>query len=228
MAWSLHIRSGAQSNQKSFFGGKPRLPCGTEIPICRLCGARQTFYFQVAFPEGATWAGNTLGVFSCTRCAYENHLIPDMLACALRGADIPEGFLTDYQKNFAFVVFPTDQGSIVGDYEESILFSEIGMIEGDVLGSFGKLGERRNGSLGIKVRRPTRGALEWRSSFRWPTNFNSKQLPRHYPKSSQTSWETQLRHRWTIMSCLWAMPSTCLAPRPEIAWSTQYLSVISV
>lgn len=139
MTWRLQHKPGHQSEQLSFIGGKPRLPVGKVVPCCQLCGSPQTFFFQVAMPEGAAWEGSTLSVYQCTRCADEDHLIPEMLHSGLTGADIPEGFLNK-QPNFTFVVFPTDQGAIVSEYEKSILFSEIQFVEGNTAGSFGKLG----------------------------------------------------------------------------------------
>lgn len=90
-------------------------------------------------PEGAVWEGSTISVYQCTRCADENHLIPKMLHSGLAGADIPAGFLND-QPNFSFVVFPTDQGEIVSSYDKTIRFAEIQFVEGNAVGSFGKLG----------------------------------------------------------------------------------------
>ena len=140
MAWSLQPRAAKQSAQLSFIGGKPRLPAGESVPTCQLCGSPLTFFFQIAMPKGSMWEGSTLAVYQCTKCADENHLIPEMLRSTLRGADIPYGFLARYQRNFAFLVFPTDQGEIVYGYEESLLFSEIQLQKGSTLGSFGKLG----------------------------------------------------------------------------------------
>ena len=138
MTWYLKHKPGDQSNQVSFLGGKPRLPAGKEVPSCQLCGSQQTFFFQVAIPKGG-WAGSTLAVYQCTRCADEDHLIPEMLNSGFAEADIPQGFL-NHQPNFSFEVFPTDQGLIVSSYKETILFSEIQFVEGDSIGSFGKLG----------------------------------------------------------------------------------------
>jgi hypothetical protein len=139
MAWSLQSLPGTQSDHTSFIGGKPRLPIGMEIPVCQLCRSPQTFFFQVAMPEGTLWPGSSLGVYQCTRCADGGHLIPEMLTTALPGADIPQGFLKEYQRNFSLLVFPTDQCEIATHYEESIVFSEIQLAEGDTLGSLGKL-----------------------------------------------------------------------------------------
>lgn len=140
MTWSLQHQSGKQSAQLSFIGGKPRLPAGRNIPTCRLCGAIQTFFFQIAMPEAACWAGSTIAVFHCTKCVDENHLIPHMVDSGRIGANIPDGFLEEYQRNFSFEVFPTSSGKVVDQYKESIRFSEIRLVEGNALGSFGKIG----------------------------------------------------------------------------------------
>lgn len=142
--WGLQQVVGNQSDQLSFIGGKPRLPSGTKVPTCKLCGSTQTFFFQVAMPKGSIWDGLTLAVYQCTKCADESHLIPEMLESRLAGADIPSGFLTQYQRNFSFVIFPTDQGEIVDSYDEPISFSEIQLVEGDSVGSFGKLEGKPN------------------------------------------------------------------------------------
>lgn len=98
-----------QSNQKqnesdlSFIGGQPCIPPSIEMPVCELCGAEQTFFFQVAFPEGHVWQGLSMAVFACTSCAHEEYLIPEMLQGALPNADIPEGFLDSYQRNFKII-----------------------------------------------------------------------------------------------------------------------------
>ncbi|KRG16934.1 hypothetical protein ACA29_02470 [Lederbergia galactosidilytica] len=39
----------------SFIGGQPRIPENLDIPSCSLCGSEQTFFFQIAFPEGHSW-----------------------------------------------------------------------------------------------------------------------------------------------------------------------------
>jgi hypothetical protein len=113
MAWTVQLGPNSQSDQLSFIGGKPRLPSEKKIPACQLCSSPQTFFFQIAMCDGAMWEDNTLGVFQSTKCADENHLIPEMLGSEpLSGADIPEGFLIQYQRNFSFVVFPTCEGTM--------------------------------------------------------------------------------------------------------------------
>ncbi|MFF2445494.1 hypothetical protein ACFVSW_00215 [Neobacillus sp. NPDC058068] len=116
------------SNQKqmegdlSFIGGHPCIPASMEIPVCQLCGAEQTFFFQVAFPEEHIWHGFSMAVFACTSCAHEEYLIPEMLQDTLRGVDIPEGFLEDYQKNFKCNIFETKKGVYRDSYQEKIQF----------------------------------------------------------------------------------------------------------
>ncbi|MBI3560525.1 MAG: hypothetical protein HY080_02245 [Gammaproteobacteria bacterium] len=114
-----------KEEQSSFIGGKPSLPQETDIPLCKLCGAEQTFYLQIAFPDKHVWTGLTLAVFSCTTCVDENHLIPEMLNSSLNGADIPLHFLNEYQKNFRLLVFETSRGKLRRDYSEKILYKPL-------------------------------------------------------------------------------------------------------
>jgi hypothetical protein len=109
----------------SFIGGKPLLPQGVSVPECKLCGAKQSFFFQVAFPDAHAWSGLTMSVFSCTSCADEDHLIPRMLNVPLHDADIPESFLTEYQDNFRFLVFESKLGKIKHDYAEKVKFKPL-------------------------------------------------------------------------------------------------------
>jgi len=102
-------------NDQSYIGGKPTLPEDWEIPLCKLCGREQTFFFQVAFPEGYEWAGSSLAVFACTSCASEDYAIPELLD-VLQEAVIPDGFLETYQTNFRFFVFGTLSARIRNDY----------------------------------------------------------------------------------------------------------------
>lgn len=90
--------------------------------MCKLCGAPMTFYFQVAYPWDHVWAGSTLAVFACTSCADESHLIPEMLEGSLPGADIPEGFLENYQRNFRFLISPTEEGELRTDIPARVVF----------------------------------------------------------------------------------------------------------
>ena len=117
--------------EDSFVGGKPKLPASMPIPQCSLCGADQTFFFQVAFPADHAWTERSLAVFACTSCADRNHLIPEMLPGALSGANIPATFLSMYQRNFRFEVFSTSAGRTAGDYEERIKFRGIRLERGN-------------------------------------------------------------------------------------------------
>lgn len=107
---------------ETFIGGKPRLPAAEAIPVCKLCGAEQTFFFQIAFPEKNEWAGLSLATFACTSCADKDKLIPQMLPGPLPGIDIPEGFLEAYQVNFRFLVFPTAEAVLREDYREKVAY----------------------------------------------------------------------------------------------------------
>jgi hypothetical protein len=140
MPSSLKYNRTIQLDQLSFIGGKPRLPTGKHVPRCLLCNSSLTFFFQFALTRGGLWEGYTLAVYQCTKCAHEDHLIPEMVESAFAGTDIQESFFTRYQSNFAFIVYPTNEGEIVSSYEESIVFSEIVTVEGESVGSFGKVG----------------------------------------------------------------------------------------
>ena len=67
-SWRAALQNGAvqTGEENSFIGGKPKLPPGTEIPKCTLCGRELTFFFQIAFPENYPWAGKSMAVFDCT------------------------------------------------------------------------------------------------------------------------------------------------------------------
>jgi hypothetical protein len=140
MPWSLHTLASEQKEQFSFLGGRPRLPADCLWPVCDLCHSQQTFFFQLAVPNGEFWEGNTVAAFACTKCAHEDYLIPPMLPRPLKGADIPENFLEEYQRNFSFMVFPTKHGVDRTDHNASVQFSEIQMKREDETGNFGKLG----------------------------------------------------------------------------------------
>lgn len=114
-------------SEDSFIGGKPKLSTSNRIPTCALCEAEQTFFFQIALPETNPWRGLSLAVFSCTACADREHLIPEMLAVPLRGAEIPEHFLETYQTNFRFLVFETASARVRDDYRSKIKFTPLSL-----------------------------------------------------------------------------------------------------
>lgn len=124
----LHVNESHDQSQTerdiSFIGGFPRLPASFELPVCKLCGSEQTFFFQIAFPAHHLWYGLTMALFACTSCAHENFLIPQMLQGPLAQADIPEGFLTDYQTNFRILVFPTEHGQMRSDYQPKVRYKD--------------------------------------------------------------------------------------------------------
>jgi hypothetical protein len=130
----------AQADQSSFVGGKPHLPEEQSIPTCELCGNSQSFMFQVAFPLDEIWGGRSIAVFFCVHCADEDFLVPEMLPDHLHECLIPDGFLTSYQRNFAFLVFPTAEAMIVRNYEEQVAFRAIEFVENRADAEFGKIG----------------------------------------------------------------------------------------
>lgn len=109
----------------SFIGGKPLLPKHMDIPKCKLCDAEQTFFFQVAFPNGHAWSGLTISTFLCTSCADTDHIIPKMLDGPLNNTDIPQKFLDKYQENFGFLVFETNLGEMRLNYSEKVRYRAI-------------------------------------------------------------------------------------------------------
>ena len=106
----------------TFIGGFPRLPAEVELPRCGLCGAIQTFFFQVAFPSDHIWSGNSLAVFACTMCATQKHWIPPMFYTTKKPLDIPDEFFQNYQINFRFFVFQTNEGQLRYDYTPRVSF----------------------------------------------------------------------------------------------------------
>jgi hypothetical protein len=128
----------------SFIGGRPKLPPGEAIPVCDLCNAPQTFYFQVAFPADNEWAGLSLATFACTSCADKKLLIPTMLDGPLPGADIPEDFLAAYQINFRFLVFETAKAVLSTAYPEKVAFQRWELVPTDPTTAGNKLGGSPN------------------------------------------------------------------------------------
>lgn len=114
-----------QGASLSFIGGRPFLPADAGIPTCALCSARMCFFFQMALPVGHPWQGALVAMFMCVSCCPEDSLIPKMLDVALKGAEIPQGFLTGYQTNFRIVVSDIRNARLRADYEPPIQQSPI-------------------------------------------------------------------------------------------------------
>jgi hypothetical protein len=112
----------------SFIGGQPKLPEDEEIPLCLLCGAKQSFFFQVAMPKGELWGGLSVAVFACTSCEDRNHMIPQLLPGPLHNVAIPSGFLEKYQINFRILVFDTAKSAVVEQYDERVKFKRLHLI----------------------------------------------------------------------------------------------------
>lgn len=101
------------------------------MPRCDLCAAEQTFFFQVALPDDQVWPRSSVATFACTSCANENYLIPEMLTGRLRGGEIPEGFLTAYQRNFRFLVCDTAEATSRREYVERVRFQRLEVVRSD-------------------------------------------------------------------------------------------------
>jgi hypothetical protein len=162
-------------NEDSFVGGKPKLPSGTDLPNCGLCGASQTFFFQTAFPADHAWAGLSLAVFQCTSCANQDYLIPEMLPGVLRGADIPSDLLAKYQKNFRFHVFATEHATVVACYREKVVFQPLRLEEDEKTRGIGSIG----------------GAPIWILEDESPATCNSV-IPMHFLLQIQDGVEFQI------------------------------------
>jgi len=67
-----------------------------------------------------------------------------MLGDHRRGCDIPASFLISYQRNFAFLVFPTSDAKIVENYSEQVAFVALELRNGSASGAFGKIGGSPN------------------------------------------------------------------------------------
>lgn len=148
----------------TFMGGRARLPPAMALPTCRLCGARLTLFFQVAFPPGHAWEGLSLATFACTACEHDEHLIPELLE-APKGADVPSRFLRSSQKNFRFLVFPTTQATALRtDERPGVRFAQWELVRA-----------RSPRQLGSKVGGVPNWLLEdespGRCDGRWPMTF---------------------------------------------------------
>ena len=133
-----NIKPQQDLGRESFLGGRPKLPPGIKLPTCLNCGALQTFFFQVAFPEGQAWVGHSLAVFGCVACEDWENPVPAINSASLpsvfesrdRGdlmpnEDIPDGALDAYQRTGRFLVFPTGASVVRGDYSERVCYRSI-------------------------------------------------------------------------------------------------------
>ena len=119
----LESESAVQSaDDRSFIGGRPRIPRGIPLPDCARCGERLTFFWQLAFPPGHAWQGRQLALFACTTSYHDADVIPEMLEGELRGADVPPAMIDRYQTNFRLIVSPVDDGALRDDYEPRVAF----------------------------------------------------------------------------------------------------------
>lgn len=115
--------------EDTFQGGQPKLPSDVNHPTCSTCHSPLTFFFQVAFSAPHPWRGHSLALFSCTCCANENALIPEMLKGQLAGANVTEEFLRRYATNFRALVFETAAAQIQGRYPPRVLFAPLAVVQ---------------------------------------------------------------------------------------------------
>jgi hypothetical protein len=113
----------------SFRGGLPRIPADLQMPVCTLCKSLQTFYFQVAFPEGHPWNAWSLAVFACTECGPKGELVPAQPPTRLKGANIAAPFYKKFQKNFRLLPFRTGDGVRRTDYEPRVAFKNWQLVQ---------------------------------------------------------------------------------------------------
>lgn len=179
---------------RSFVGGRPALPPSVPLPDCGLCGARQSFFFQVAFPEDHAWAGVSLAVFQCTSCRdrdflvplINQDLIPSMKGSLEPGQDIPDGALDLCQINCRFLTFPTEQGVLRDDYDERVRYRPIELVRRewpDLRTSRSKVGGRpgwivRDASPGLYLGRPMHFLMQIRQYAEYPI-LPTAPLPYH-------------------------------------------------
>lgn len=131
-AWNGQLLEVPQTPEAdSFIGGVPNLPAGTRPPVCSLCGGEMSFLLQAALPPGHPWAGRSLALFFCLDCFGHQYCIPELPPhTTLAGADIPEGFLDRYQRNFRVLVFDTDQGVPARGFQRRVAFRELRWTKG--------------------------------------------------------------------------------------------------
>lgn len=112
-------------NNRSFSGGFPLLPASCTLPKCKLCGAQQTFFFQVHIQNTSNWVDRSIAVFQCVDCQDVNHLIPLMLEGALYKHKVTDRFLDSYQSNFRVLSFSNkEQLELRYDLPQRIIYRE--------------------------------------------------------------------------------------------------------
>lgn len=130
--WHAVLTKTKQDSSTSFIGGKPCIPRGEPLPMCKVCGEPLTFFFQIAFPEGHMWAGKSLAFFYCT-CACHKHDDKQQFPPAINtGAtddlfNIPDGEINPetYQTLFRAIFFDTADGVLREEYQEKVVYQRI-------------------------------------------------------------------------------------------------------
>lgn len=130
-SWHSILQKNEQNESTSFIGGKPRIPQSVTLPVCKICGAPLTFFFQAAFPAGHIWSGKSLAFFYCSS-AYHKHRDKEQFPPSVRASGknnflIPPGAIEPqrYQTLFRAIVFDTSDGVLREDYPEKVAYQEI-------------------------------------------------------------------------------------------------------
>jgi hypothetical protein len=103
-------------------GGFPNLPPDLELPICKRCGARMTFFFQIAFPQKHPWAGRIMAVFACTSSPDRDHIDPPI---APDRRHLPDHFLDEYEQSFALMNFESQPTVMRREYIPVLKFERL-------------------------------------------------------------------------------------------------------
>jgi hypothetical protein len=121
--YSLELAEGeALPGDVTFIGGTPMLPESMKLPSCALCGRTLTFFFQLSYPPDHLWRGFSMGVYACMDCADPKYMLPALPGGPLHRANLPPGFLIDYQTNFRFIIFETAAGVRRTEYVPRVRF----------------------------------------------------------------------------------------------------------
>jgi len=98
-------------SDRTFRGGVPNMPKHLQLPICTLCGAEMTFYFQIAFPDRHVWNGWIMCVFHCTSCYDVENFWPKAAYGGM--IHIPDDYVDKYQTNFRVLVYEISETSLM-------------------------------------------------------------------------------------------------------------------
>lgn len=125
--WHKNTEQKQEENntENSFVGGFPKLPKQYDLPTTKDTGTQMTFYFQYEFPKEHIYSGYTLSIFATTDFMDDDYTIPEMLEGELKGIDIPEGFLDEYQKYFKVFIYKNGVYPLRIDYQPKLTYKQL-------------------------------------------------------------------------------------------------------